>query len=103
MKIVQLIKSYRTKARLLAEEYNGFWIDQYNNKDNPDAHYKTTGPEIWKQMKGKIDYFFIGVGTGGTVTGVTKYLKEQDPNIKVIGRNIFIKTNLQGLIHMGLF
>ena len=88
-----LIASYRTKARLLSEEYNGFWIDQYNNKNNPDSHYKTTGPEILKQMKSKIDYFFIGVGTGGTVTGVAKYLKEHDSNIKVVGRKPFRKSN----------
>lgn len=65
---------------------DAYWIDQYNNKDNPEAHYKTTGPEIWDQMDGKIDYLFLGVGTGGTTTGVAKYLKEKDPNIKVVGK-----------------
>jgi cystathionine beta-synthase len=69
----------------LKDEHNALWIDQYNNKHNPDTHYKTTGPEIWDQMGGKIDYLFLGVGTGGSVTGMARYLKEKDPNIKVIG------------------
>jgi cystathionine beta-synthase len=64
---------------------NGFYLDQHNNKDNNETHYRTTGPEIWKQMEGKIDYFVAGVGTGGTISGVSRYLKERDPRIKVIG------------------
>jgi len=61
-----------------------FFPDQHNNRENNETHYMTTGPEIWKQMDGKIDYFVAGMGTGGTIGGVAQYLKEQDPRIKVI-------------------
>lgn len=61
-----------------------FFPDQHNNRENNEAHYMTTGPEIWEQMDGRIDYFVAGMGTGGTVGGVAQYLKEKDPNIKVI-------------------
>jgi len=61
-----------------------YYPDQHNNRENNETHYETTGPEIWNQMQGKIDYFIAGIGTGGTICGVAKYLKEQDPNIRVI-------------------
>jgi len=77
-------RSYKSTARRLAEERGGFLIDQYSNPGNPNAHYHTTGPEIWDQMDGKIDYFVAGIGTGGTTTGVVKYLKEKDANIKFV-------------------
>ena len=78
-------RSYNNYAKILAKETpNSHYIDQHNNLANNEAHYQTTGPEIWEQMKGKIDYFIIGIGTGGTICGVAKYLKEKDPEIKVI-------------------
>lgn len=78
-------ESYNRKAIRLAEETPGaFFTDQHNNRANSEAHYHTTGPEIWRQMEGRIDYLVAGIGTGGTICGVARYLKEQDPNIKVI-------------------
>lgn len=70
--------------KLVAETPNSFWPNQYNNPDNPDQHYLTTGPEIWRQTDGKLDVFVGGAGTGGTVSGVGKFLKEKNPNIKII-------------------
>lgn len=71
-------------AKIVKETKNVFFPDQHNNRDNNDTHYYTTGPEIWEQMDGKIDYFIAGMGTGGTIGGVAKFLKEKNPNIKVI-------------------
>ena len=76
--------TYRKKAKELAEELGGYYVGQYDNPANPEAHYMTTGPEIWKQMKGKVDVFIMGVGTGGTITGVGRFLKEKDKSIRVI-------------------
>ncbi|RMG80090.1 MAG: pyridoxal-phosphate dependent enzyme, partial [Bacteroidetes bacterium] len=79
-------RSYYSVARRLAEEIpNSFYIDQYNNLSNRKAHYLTTGPEIWEQTEGKVTHFVVGVGTGGTISGVGKFLKEKNPNIKVWG------------------
>ncbi len=71
--------------RIARETPGGYYFDQHNNRDNNEAHYMTTGPEIWEQTEGKIDYFVSGVGTGGTICGVSKFLKEKNPKIKIIG------------------
>lgn len=78
--------SYYSVARRLATEIpNSVYVNQYNNLSNREAHYQTTGPEIWKQTDGKITHFVVGVGTGGTISGVGKFLKEQNSNIKIWG------------------
>ena len=75
---------YQDVARRLADENGWFYVDQFSNDANVEAHYSTTGPEIWQQMGGNVDAVVIGVGSGGTVTGVGKYLKEQNPDIEII-------------------
>jgi cystathionine beta-synthase len=78
-------ESYNRTARRLAEEDpNAYFPDQHNNRENSQAHYLTTGPEIWRQMGQKIDFVVAGIGTGGTICGVARFLKERDPSIKVV-------------------
>jgi cystathionine beta-synthase len=77
-------RSYYKVAERIHEEQGAFLPYQYYNQANPGAHYATTGPEIWRQTDGKITHWVAGIGTGGTVTGAGKYLKEQNPDIRVI-------------------
>jgi cystathionine beta-synthase len=76
---------YSVSKRLATETPNSWYVNQYDNPSNAIAHYEQTGPEIWEQTQGKITHFVVGVGTGGTISGVAKYLKEKNPNIKIWG------------------
>ena len=79
-------KSYYSTAKRIGEETpNSWYVNQYDNPSNSLAHYETTGPEIWDQTDGKITHFVVGVGTGGTISGVAKFLKEKNPQIKIWG------------------
>jgi cystathionine beta-synthase len=78
-------ESYYSVARKLSEERKAFYPDQYNNLDNIRCHYETTGPEIWDQMDGNIDFLVAGIGTGGTISGIGRFLKEKNPEIEIIG------------------
>ena len=79
-------KSYYSVSKSLAEQTpNSWYVNQYDNPSNTIAHYESTGPEIWKQTEGKVTHFVAGVGTGGTISGVGKFLKQKNPNIKIWG------------------
>src|ERR671928_1618779 len=74
-----------TAQRIAAETPNSFYPDQYSHPANPLAHYRTTGPELWEQTEGRITHFVAGIGTGGTISGTGKFLKEKNPSIRVVG------------------
>jgi cystathionine beta-synthase len=76
---------YSVSSRLVNEVPNSWKANQYDNPSNAQAHYETTGPEIWQQTEGKITHLVVGVGTGGTICGVARYLKEKNPNIQILG------------------
>ncbi|HIP73110.1 MAG TPA: pyridoxal-phosphate dependent enzyme, partial [Anaerolineae bacterium] len=76
---------YSVANQLVAETPNAFLADQYQNPQNPQAHLESTGPEIWQQTRGRITHFITGMGTGGTITGAGRYLKAQNPRVKIVG------------------
>ena len=79
-------KSYYSVSKRLSQEIpNSWYVNQYDNPSNSLAHYESTGPEIWEQTNGKITHLVVGVGTGGTISGTAKYLKEKNPNVKIWG------------------
>ncbi|HRO23691.1 MAG TPA: cysteine synthase family protein, partial [Promineifilum sp.] len=79
-------RSYYSVARRLVEKTpNSILANQYYNPINPQAHYESTGPEIWEQTAGRITHFVAGMGTGGTIAGTARYLKEQNPEIQIVG------------------
>ena len=79
-------RSYYSVARRLAQQTpDSHYMNQYDNLDNTKAHYLTTGPEIWQQTEGRITHLFSGAGTGGTISGIARYLKEQNPSVRIIG------------------
>ena len=80
---------YCTSKRIADETPNAWYVNQYDNPSNAKAHYETTGPEIWEQTQGKITHFVVGVGTGGSISGVGRFLKEKNPNIKIWGIDTF--------------
>jgi len=91
-------ESYNRKGRQVAAETpRAFCPDQHNNRENNEAHYRTTGPELWEQMEGRIDVLVAGIGTGGTVSGVARYLKERDPDVHVVA------VDSQGSVFTGYF
>jgi cystathionine beta-synthase len=78
-----------TAQRIAKDTPNSYYPDQYSHPANPEAHYRTTGPELWEQTEGKITHFVAGIGTGGTISGTGRYLKEMNPNIRIIGADPF--------------
>ena len=78
-------RMYINLAKSIAEERGGYYPNQYFNRANTEAHYRTTGPEIWRDTEGKVTHYVAPVGTGGTISGAARFLKEKNPNVKVIG------------------
>ncbi|MGE5327600.1 MAG: pyridoxal-phosphate dependent enzyme, partial [Deltaproteobacteria bacterium] len=79
-------RSYHSVAKKLAQDIpNSYFPNQYDNPSNPEAHYRSTGPELWEESEGRITHFVCGMGTGGTITGVGRYLKEKNPKVQIVG------------------
>lgn len=93
---------YSVAKQIVAETPNAILANQYHNPENPRSHYLTTGPEIWEQAQGQVTDVIMGMGTGGTISGIAKYLKEQNPNIRIIGvdptGSILLETWQQGRV-----
>jgi len=86
--LVAIVKGYKlicVSKKIASETPNSWYVNQYDNLSNTKAHYEQTGPEIWNQTDGKLTHFVVGVGTGGTISGVGKFLKEKNPKIKIYG------------------
>ena len=77
-------REYVEEAKRIARSLGAYYIGQYENPANPEAHYRTTAPEIWRQLKGNVDAFVMGIGTGGTITGVARYLKERKRDVLIV-------------------
>ena len=93
--------SIRKAHQLISEEPDKYYMpNQFENENNVLAHYETTGPEIFSQTKGEIDIFVAGIGTGGTLMGVAKYLKEKKPQVKIVGVEPIVGHKIQGLKNM---
>ena len=92
---------YVNRARAIAESTpGGFLADQFYNRANPEAHYRTTGPEVWEQTEGRVTHFVAGAGTGGTISGTGRYLKEMNPDVRVVGVDP-VGSVLSGFYHTG--
>ena len=94
---VDNMESARDLAQQMQAEGKGIVLDQFNNPDNKQAHYLTTGPEIWQQTNGTITHFISSMGTTGTIMGVSKYLKEQNPNVQIVGLQPAEGANIAGI------
>ena len=89
-------ENYNHIARRLAEERGWFWANQFDNTANRDAHYRSTGPEIWKQTESKVSSFVAAVGTGGTLAGVSAYLTGQNPKIQIVEEGDSVNVAYEG-------
>ncbi|NLY14224.1 MAG: cysteine synthase CysM [Gammaproteobacteria bacterium] len=83
--LVDSMEAARDLALEMQAQGQGIVLDQFSNQDNPTAHYRTTGPEIWRQTQGQVTHFISSMGTTGTIMGVSRYLKEQNPNVQIVG------------------